>query len=62
MLEAYLEMAIEDYSSYVNEWLIQQQWVGLQGQSSENADFVNLFTTKSNDLFDVIGDCGGEYR
>ena len=23
---------------------------------------INLITAKSNDLFDVIGDCGGEYR
>ncbi len=50
MMDSYFEMAIEDYSSYVNEWLIHQQWVGLQGQSSENADFVDLFSTKSNDF------------
>jgi len=23
---------------------------------------INSVTTKANDLFDVIGDCGGEYR
>lgn len=50
MMDSYFEMAIEDYSSYVNEWLIQQQWVGLQGQNSENADFIDLFSTKSNDF------------
>jgi hypothetical protein len=50
MMDSYFEMAIEDYSSYVNEWLIHQQWVGLQGQDSQNADFVNLFSTKSNDF------------
>jgi len=50
MMDSYFEMAIEDYSSYLNEWLIHNQWVGLQGQNSENADFVNLYTTKSNDF------------
>lgn len=50
MMDSYFEMAIEDYSAYVNEWLIHQQWVGLQGQNSENADFVNLYSTKSNDF------------
>jgi hypothetical protein len=50
MMDSYFEMAIEDYSAYVNEWLIHQQWVGLQGQDSQNADFVNLYSTKSNDF------------
>jgi len=50
MMDSYFEMAIEDYSAYVNEWLIHQQWVNLQGQDSQNADFVNLYTTKSNDF------------
>lgn len=50
MMDSYFEMAIEDYSAYVNEWLIQQQWVNLQGADGQNADFVNLFTTKSNDF------------
>lgn len=48
MLDAYLEMAIEDYSAYVNEWLIQQQWVGLQGMEIDGNDFFSAFTTKSN--------------
>lgn len=50
MLEAYLEMAIEDYSAYVNEWLIEQQWVGLQGVEINGTDFFNAFTTKKNDF------------
>jgi hypothetical protein len=50
MLDAYLEMAIEDYSAYVNEWLIEQQWVGLQGVEIEGTDFFNAFTTKTNDF------------
>jgi hypothetical protein len=48
MMDSYLEMVIEDYSSYVNEWLIQQQWVGLQGLEVDNANFFDAFATKSN--------------
>ncbi len=29
---------------------------------SQDISLINSITTKSNDLFDVIGDCGGEYR
>jgi len=28
----------------------------------EDISLINSVTVKSNDLFDVIGDCGGEYR
>lgn len=50
MLDSYLEMVIEDYSSYVNNWLIEQQWVGLQGLSISNADFLEAYTSKSTDF------------
>ena len=50
MMESYFEMVIEDYSSYVNEWLIQQQWVGLQGLEMDENTFFNAFATKSNDF------------
>ena len=50
MMDSYLEFAVEDYSSYVNEWLIQQQWVGLQGLEIDDNTFFNAFTTKSNDF------------
>lgn len=49
-MDAFIEMALEDYSSYVNEWLIQQQWVGLQGMEIEGTDFFSAFATKSNDF------------
>ncbi len=48
MMDSYFEMVIEDYSSLVNSWLIQQQWIGLEGLSKENSDFLSAFTTKSN--------------
>lgn len=47
-LDSYFEMAIEDYSSFVNEWLIQQQWVSLQGLDAEKSDFITAYSTKSN--------------
>jgi len=48
MMDSYLEMVIEDYSSLVNNWLIQQQWIGLEGLSKENSDFLAAFTAKPN--------------
>lgn len=48
MMDSYLEMVIEDYSSILNNWLIQQQWIGLEGLDKENSDFISAFTTKSN--------------
>ena len=48
MMVSYLEMVVEDYSSLVNSWLIQQQWVSLDGMSKETGDFLSAFTNKSN--------------
>jgi len=49
MMLSYLEMVIEDYSSYMNEWLTRNQWINLEGQDRENTDFIYAFTTKTND-------------
>ena len=48
MMDSYLEMVVEDYSSIINNWLIIQQWVSLEGMSKENGDFVSAFSNKSN--------------
>jgi len=48
MMISYLEMVVEDYSAFVNAWLIQQQWIGLEGMSKETGDFLSAFTNKSN--------------
>ena len=48
MMDSYLEMVVEDYSSLVNNWFIKQQWIGLEGMSKENGDFIAAFTTKPN--------------
>jgi hypothetical protein len=49
-MDSYFEMSVEDYSSYINEWLITQQWVGLQGLSVSETDFTNAFTSKTNEF------------
>lgn len=48
MMDSYLEMVIEDYSSILNDWLIHQQWIGLEGLNKETGDFLSAFTNKSN--------------
>ncbi len=48
MMISYLEMVVEDYSSIVNSWLIQQQWISLEGMNISTGDFMNAFSTKSN--------------
>jgi len=49
MLDSYMEMVIEDYSSLVNEWLIHQNWINIEGLDGENSDFLSTLTTKSTD-------------
>lgn len=51
-LDSFLEMVIEDYSSYVNNWLIEQQWVALQGLQINSSDFLEAYTSKSNDFME----------
>lgn len=52
MMDTYLEFVIEDYSSLINKWLIEQQWISLEGLDTENSDFLNAFTTKSNNYME----------
>lgn len=52
MLDSYLQMALEDYSSVVNQWLIEQQWINLQNLNIDKGDFFNAFITKSNDFIE----------
>lgn len=49
MLNTYLEIVIEDYSAILNKWLIEQQWISLEGLDTANSDFFTAYTTKSND-------------
>jgi hypothetical protein len=52
MMDSYLEMVIEDYSALLNDWLIHQQWVSIEGLSTENSDFFSAFTIKSTDYME----------
>jgi hypothetical protein len=54
MMDSYLEMSIEDYSSLINNWLIQQQWVALEGMSPEASDFLSAYTNKSNHYMEAF--------
>lgn len=45
-----LEIGIEDYSQYVQEWLIENQWSSLQGKNISNTDIAFALTTRSIDF------------
>ncbi len=46
MLCTLAEISIEDYSSYINEWLIESQWSSLYGVNVSNTDLTQAFTTR----------------
>jgi hypothetical protein len=46
MLCTLAEISIEDYSSYINEWLIESQWSSLYGVNVSNTDLTKAFTTR----------------
>lgn len=48
-LYTFLELSIEDYAMYVQEWLIENQWVSLFGQHITNIDIAFALTTRSLD-------------
>jgi hypothetical protein len=47
-----LEIAIEDHSSYVNEWLIEAQWSSVYGKDVSTTDLTKSLTTRSLDYED----------
>ena len=49
MLCTYLEIAIEDYSQYVQEWLIEHQWQSLLGHSISTTDMAFALSVRSLD-------------
>jgi len=46
MLCTLTEISIEDYSSRINEWLIESQWSSLYGVNISNTDLTKAFTTR----------------
>jgi len=50
MLCTLLEIAIEDYTQYVQEFLVEHQWTSLLGKSASNTDIAFALTTRSIDF------------
>jgi hypothetical protein len=46
-LDILLDNAIEDYSKYLNDWLVAQKWGELQNTPIDKSDFVYNFMVKS---------------
>ena len=49
MLDSILELAIQDYSQYVLDWLIENQWFSLYGLNVSTSDLAAAFVTRSLD-------------
>ena len=45
-----LEIAIEDYAQYVQEWLVEHQWLSLLGQNVDNIDMAFALSVRSQDF------------
>jgi len=45
-----LEIAIEDYAQYVQEWLIEHQWQSLLGENVSTTDMAFAMSVRSFDL------------
>jgi len=50
MLCTLLEIAIEDYAQYVQEWLIEHQWQSLLGHNIDTTDMAFALSVRSFDL------------
>jgi hypothetical protein len=46
----FLEMAIEDYAQYVQEWLIEHQWQSLLGQDIDKTDMAFALSVRNFDF------------
>jgi hypothetical protein len=49
MLDSLLELSIEDYSQYVNDWLIESQWTSLYGLNLDEQSLTRAFLTRGLD-------------
>lgn len=45
-MDVLFENSLEDYSKFINDWLIDQQWSTLSGLNIEDSDFTVAFSTK----------------
>ena len=49
MMDSLLELSIEDYSQYVNDWLIEAQWTSLYGMNQDTQSVAKALITRSLD-------------
>jgi len=49
MMDSMLELSIGDYAQYVQDWLIESQWVSLNGLNLDEQSLTRAFTTRSMD-------------
>lgn len=52
MLCTLLEISIEDYSAYINEWLIESQWSSLYGKDITTTDIARSLTIREQNYED----------
>jgi hypothetical protein len=45
-----LEMSIEDYAQYVQEWLVEHQWQSLLGQNVDSTDMAFALSVRGFDF------------
>ena len=48
--DVFLRMSIQDYSSFINNWLVENNYVNLQGLNIDVADITLALTTKTLDF------------
>jgi hypothetical protein len=46
MMETLLEIAVEDHSAFINEWLIESQWSSIYGKDITTTDLSKALTTR----------------
>ena len=49
MLDSLLELSIQDYSQYVQDWLIESQWTSLYNLNLDTQSLSRAFISKSLD-------------
>jgi hypothetical protein len=49
MMDSLLELSIQDYAHYVNDWLIESQWTSLYGLNLDEQSLTRAFVTRSLD-------------
>ncbi len=48
-LDSLLELSIDDYSQYIQDWLIESQWSALQNLNLDEQSLARAFVTRSLD-------------